>query len=70
MQFRISLTVHKFMLYTYSTKTRCRIPCLGFGVHTAVAMNRRVLWDITPCSPLKVNDISEEYASSIIRVEE
>jgi hypothetical protein len=27
-------------------------------------------WDVTPCSTLNVNDISEEHVSSINRVEE
>jgi hypothetical protein len=29
--------------------------CVGFEVLTAVAMKSTIFWDITPCSPLKVN---------------
>jgi hypothetical protein len=28
---------------------------LGFEVFTAVAMKSTIFWDITPCSPLKVD---------------
>jgi hypothetical protein len=28
---------------------------IGFEVLTAVVMNRRIFWDITPCSPLEIN---------------
>jgi hypothetical protein len=28
---------------------------VGFEVHTAVVMKSTHFWDITPCSPLKVN---------------
>jgi hypothetical protein len=28
-----------------------------------------ILWDVTPCSPLKVNDFSEEYVASIFSAE-
>jgi hypothetical protein len=28
---------------------------VGFEVLTAVVMKRTIFWDITPCSPLKVN---------------
>jgi hypothetical protein len=28
---------------------------VGFDVLTAVAMKNSILWDIMPCSPLKVN---------------
>jgi hypothetical protein len=30
----------------------------------------RIFWDIMPCSPLKVNRVSEEYIVSIFRAEE
>jgi hypothetical protein len=29
--------------------------CVGFEVLTAVVMKSSIVWDITPCSPLKVN---------------
>jgi hypothetical protein len=29
-----------------------------------------IFWDETPCSPLKVTDISEEHTASIFRIEE
>jgi hypothetical protein len=32
-------------------------------------MNSSILWHITPCSPLKVTGVSEEYVASIFRVE-
>jgi hypothetical protein len=33
-------------------------------------MNGFTSWDIMPCIPLKVTDISEEYVASIFRVKE
>jgi hypothetical protein len=35
----------------------------------AVIMNISTFWDITPCSPFKDTDISEEYGAFFIRVE-
>jgi hypothetical protein len=29
-----------------------------------------VFWDITPCIPLKITEVSEEYVTSMFRVEE
>jgi hypothetical protein len=43
--------------------------CVGFEVLTAVVMKCIVLWDITPCSPLKVNRRYREHIASIFRVE-
>jgi hypothetical protein len=42
----------------------------GFEVLTAVVMRSSVFWDITPCSPLKATDVSEEHVASIFRVED
>jgi hypothetical protein len=42
---------------------------VGFEVLTPVVMKSSVFWDITPCSPLKVNR-REEYVSSVFRAEE
>jgi hypothetical protein len=42
---------------------------VGFKDLTAVAMKITGFWDITPCSPFKVTDISEEYIESIFRIE-
>jgi hypothetical protein len=46
-------------------KTKCKysrdyLQYVGFKALTAVAMKRSILWDITPCSPLKA-DVSEEH---------
>jgi hypothetical protein len=41
-----------------------------FEVLTAVVVKSTVLLDITPCSPLRVNELSEEHIASIFRVEE
>jgi hypothetical protein len=43
---------------------------VGFEVITAVVMKCPIFWDITPCSPLKVTDVSEEHVSSIFKVKE
>jgi hypothetical protein len=43
---------------------------VGFEVLTAVVMNISVPWDITPCSPVKLTDISVENIASVFRVEE
>jgi hypothetical protein len=42
----------------------------GFEVLTAGVMRSYVFWDITPCSPLEVSNVSEENVASIFRVEE
>jgi hypothetical protein len=46
--------------------------CVGFEALSAVVMKSSLFWDITPCSPLKVNRrfVSEEHVASIFRVEE
>jgi hypothetical protein len=38
---------------------------VGFEFLTAVVIKSSIFWDITPCSPLKVTDISEEHVASI-----
>jgi hypothetical protein len=43
---------------------------VGFVILTAVVMKSSTSWDITPCSPLKVSDVSEEHVAPIFRVEE
>jgi hypothetical protein len=43
---------------------------VGFEVLTAVLMKTSVFWSITPCIPSKVIDVSEEYVTSIFRVED
>jgi hypothetical protein len=43
---------------------------VGCEVLTAMIMKNFVLWDIRPCSLLKVNDVSEESVVPIFRVEE
>jgi hypothetical protein len=43
---------------------------VGFGVFTAVVMESIIFWDMTPCSPLSLTDVSEELIASIFRVEE
>jgi hypothetical protein len=40
---------------------------LKFVVLTAVVINSTTFCDIMPCSPLKVNDVSEEHIASIFR---
>jgi hypothetical protein len=39
---------------------------VGFEVLPAVVIRSSIFWDITPCSPLKVNDVSEEHVASIL----
>jgi hypothetical protein len=41
-----------------------------FEVLTVVAMKSCVLWNITPCSPVKVNRRFGGHIASIFRVEE
>jgi hypothetical protein len=43
---------------------------VGFEVLTAVSMESTVFWDVTPCSAVEVHHVSEQYTSSIFRVEE
>jgi hypothetical protein len=33
-------------------------------------MNSSIFWDITPCSPLKIMNVSKKEVTSIFRVEE
>jgi hypothetical protein len=42
----------------------------GFDVLTAVIMKISIFWDITPCSPFKYTDISEENVACLFRAEE
>jgi hypothetical protein len=35
-----------------------------------VVFKSPMFWDITPCSPLKSTDVSDEFVSSIFEVEE
>jgi hypothetical protein len=42
---------------------------VGFEVLTAVVMQITLFWDIMPCSPLKVTNVSEEHIASIFRIE-
>jgi hypothetical protein len=43
---------------------------IGIEVLTPVVMKSTIFWDITPCSPVKATDVSEEHIASICRVEE
>jgi hypothetical protein len=43
---------------------------VGFEVLTPVIMMSFVFWDLMPCSPLKVNYVSEEPVASIFRAKE
>jgi hypothetical protein len=43
---------------------------LAFEIISAVDIKTSVFWDITPCCPVKVNDVSEEHVTFIFRVEE
>jgi hypothetical protein len=52
----------KFELFVY------RANLVVFEVLTAVVMKSTILWDITPCSPLKVNGRFGEHIASIFRV--
>jgi hypothetical protein len=42
----------------------------GFDVLRAVIMKSSIFWDITPYTPFKLTDVSEEHVVSIFRVEE
>jgi hypothetical protein len=33
-------------------------------------LEKTILWDMTPCSPLKPIDVSEELTASIFRIKE
>jgi hypothetical protein len=50
--------------------TNLRFSHVGFEVLTPVVMKSYIFRDITPCSQLKVTDISEEHIASIFMVEE
>jgi hypothetical protein len=42
-------------LYVYSLSPCSNTSVLGFEILTAVVMKSTLLWDTTPCSPMKVN---------------
>jgi hypothetical protein len=42
---------------------------VGFEVLPPVVMKTSILWDITPCSPMKFNRLSEERVASIFMTE-
>jgi hypothetical protein len=44
-----------------------QIKDVGFEVLTAVVMKSSIFWDITPCSPLNVKDVSGDNVASIFR---
>jgi hypothetical protein len=45
--------------------------CVGFEVLTAVVMKcSSIFCDVTPYSPVKATDVSEEHVASILRTEE
>jgi hypothetical protein len=48
----------------YIPEDRNRHKFVGFEIPTAVIMKCHIFWDITPCSPLKVTDVSEEHVPS------
>jgi hypothetical protein len=45
-----------------------RTKVVGFEVLTAVVMKSSIFWDVSPCSPLKVNRRFGEHVASIFRV--
>jgi hypothetical protein len=47
-------------------ETLCRLHYVGFEVLTPVVMKSAVFWDITPCSPLKVNQRESRWQAGIL----
>jgi hypothetical protein len=47
--------------------TDVRVKNIGFEIYTPVITKSSIFWDVTPCSPLKI-DVSEEHVC-IFRVE-
>jgi hypothetical protein len=50
--------------------TRNIVQYVGFKALTTVVKKSFIIWDITPCSLLKVNRLSEEYIFSIFKLQE
>jgi hypothetical protein len=50
--------------------SRCLATIRRFEVFTAVVMKSFIFWNMTPCRPLSLTDVSEEHVASIFRVEE
>jgi hypothetical protein len=46
---------------------RDRTSRVAFEAFAAMFSRSSIYWDITPCSPLKANDVSEEYVAPIFR---
>jgi hypothetical protein len=44
-------------------------PSVGFKVIIAVTVMSTVVWNVTPCGPVEVHDVSENRTVSIFRVE-
>jgi hypothetical protein len=53
----------------YCSPSIIKVISVGFEVLTEVVLKSIIFWDIMPCSPLRVNDVSEEHIASIFRVE-
>jgi hypothetical protein len=75
----ISLPVHYSLITLPFDATFSELPtvqlnklinCVGFEVFTSVVMKSIIFWDMTPCSPLSLTDVSEEHIASIFTVEE
>jgi hypothetical protein len=47
--------IHVPLYYQYLPLCRFASYCVGFEVLTAVVKKTPIFWDITPCSPLRVN---------------
>jgi hypothetical protein len=54
-RFRLNYFLHPCVSFSYKKKIRISIEYIGFQVLTSVPMKSSIFWDITPCSPLKVN---------------
>jgi hypothetical protein len=46
------------------------IHCMICGTHSEGYEELYILGYITPCSPLKLSDVSEDYVASIFKIEE
>jgi hypothetical protein len=56
--------------FRWSYLTPINVSAVGFEILTAVSMKSTIFWDITPCSLLDVNDVSEKNVAFSFRDEE
>jgi hypothetical protein len=53
-------------MYRYNRK---RYAIAGFEILTAVTAKSTIFWDVTPCTLVEINRLSDEYTAFVLRIE-